>query len=641
MADWTDLLQRPGQSNGLAEFFLGQRQADDQHVQAQAQTQFINAQAQAKNQVAARDQQFQADWQDYIANPSPDKLLNLQGKYPEKAEAISGIWKAKDAQAKNADQGYMGSVYSALQNKRPDLAIGLMRKRRDADAAAGLDTTDDDAQIAAIEKNDPSAVNTVKGMFLAHLAAIDPDKFASTYGAVTKPEELKNVGPGSALVDPVTGKVTYQAPFAPQYRNVGQGDTLVEVGGGGQASGGAGTGQRTQFGWTPRQRNGGDNSDAAVDGKIAGMTSALGIDPDAPFAPGTSNMQIAKALTLSEGGAGSLADKNNNPANLTDPKTGKFRIFPSKEVGLAAAAAQVARNRNRGQNSIRTMVEGLPAGGSSAQQTAGAATASPGVTVLAVGQPKTGSSLLGDPSLSGDAYLQSLPANQQAAVKAIAEGRVTPPRAGTRNGEAMLDAVTRYDPTFDAANAATRVKTRVDFTSGKSATSVNAINTVMGHLNDLDHSIDDLHNYNQPFLNTITGAIAYGAGDTRYQTAVKNFNAAKNAVSRELTRAYRAASGNVSDIKDFDADLNAADSPTALHATVKKYVQLLGSKIQALGDQYNQGLGQSRDPITLLNSKAATTYARLSGEGPPETNSAGSRSRAAPTTGWGAAKVVR
>lgn len=388
MADWTDLLQRPGQSNGLADFFLkSQNDASTRNTQA-AQLQVFNAQAQAAQAKATRDQQFQTDWASYIADPKPNTLLNLQGKYPDKAEAISGIWKAKDAAAKTADQGYMGSVYSALQNKRTDLALQLMRQRRDADAAAGLDTADDDAQIAAIsDGKDPSAVNTVKGMFLAHLAAIDPDKFASTYGAVTKPEELKNVGPGSSLVDPVTGKVTFQAPFTPQYRNVGQGDTLVEVGGGGQASGGAGSGQRTQFGWTPRQRNGGDNSDAAVDSKLAGMSSALGIDTDAPFPPGTSNMQVFKALTLSEGGAGTLADRNNNPGNLTDAKTGKLRVFPTKEAGIAAGAAQVARNRNRGQNSIRTMVEGLPAGGTAAQGGGGA-------TVVATGATKPGYRML-------------------------------------------------------------------------------------------------------------------------------------------------------------------------------------------------------------------------------------------------------
>jgi hypothetical protein len=122
---------------------------------------------------------------------------------------------------------------------------------------------------------------------------------------------------------------------------------------------------RTQFGWTPRARNGGDNTDEAVDGKIAGMAKHLGIDPTTPFPPDVTDGQIAEALTLSEGGTGSLADRNNNPGNLIDPATGKFRRFPTKAAGLQAAAAQVRRNRARGQNTIQSMVEGLPVGGSS------------------------------------------------------------------------------------------------------------------------------------------------------------------------------------------------------------------------------------------------------------------------------------
>lgn len=120
---------------------------------------------------------------------------------------------------------------------------------------------------------------------------------------------------------------------------------------------------RTTGGWTPRARHGGDNTDAAVDGKISGMASALKLGPTDPFPSSMSDMDIARALTLSEGGRGSLADRNNNPGNLRDAKTGDYRKFASKEEGLAAAARQVARNRARGQNTIQSMVEGLPAGG--------------------------------------------------------------------------------------------------------------------------------------------------------------------------------------------------------------------------------------------------------------------------------------
>ena len=124
---------------------------------------------------------------------------------------------------------------------------------------------------------------------------------------------------------------------------------------------------RTQFGWTPRERNGGDNSDAAVDTKINGMSRFLRLGPNDTFPESMSPIQIARALALSEGGAGSLADRNNNPGNLRDPRTGAYRRFATKEDGLQAAAAQVRRNLARGQNTIATMVEGLPVGGGQPQ----------------------------------------------------------------------------------------------------------------------------------------------------------------------------------------------------------------------------------------------------------------------------------
>lgn len=152
--------------------------------------------------------------------------------------------------------------------------------------------------------------------------------------------------------------------------------TLFDGQGGGQApSAPAGnpTGGGGQYtgGWTPRQRNGGDNSDAAVNNKIAGAARYLGVDPTADISK-MNPLQIAQAMTLSEGGRGSLADRNNNPANLRNPD-GSYKVFPTKEAGLQAAAQLVARKLSQGQTTVQSMIEGLPAGGRAAQPAAPAA----------------------------------------------------------------------------------------------------------------------------------------------------------------------------------------------------------------------------------------------------------------------------
>lgn len=195
----------------------------------------------------------------------------------------------------------------------------------------------------------------------------------------TKANEQYTLAPGSSRYDG-KGNLIVAQPFAPQLRSVGEGQTLVEVqpGGGGPASGGGGSSGRYTGGWTPRARNGGDNDDAAVDGKIAGAAQYLGVNPDADISSLTP-LQIAQAMTLSEGGRGSLADRNNNPANIKGAGgEGGFRRFSTKQEGLQAAADLVARKIRNGQTTVRSLIEGLPVGGSG------------GSRVVATGAPKGG-----------------------------------------------------------------------------------------------------------------------------------------------------------------------------------------------------------------------------------------------------------
>lgn len=121
------------------------------------------------------------------------------------------------------------------------------------------------------------------------------------------------------------------------------------------------TGQQYTGGWTPRARNGGDNSDEAVDAKIAGAAKFLGVAPSDDISK-IDPTRIAQAMALSEGGAGSLADRNNNPGNLRNAD-GSFKKFPTKEAGIRAAAELVRRKIASGQSSVQSIIEGLPVGG--------------------------------------------------------------------------------------------------------------------------------------------------------------------------------------------------------------------------------------------------------------------------------------
>lgn len=202
---------------------------------------------------------------------------------------------------------------------------------------------------------------------------------------------------------------------------------------------------------------------------------------------------------------------------------------------------------------------------------------------------------------------------QQNRVKAIIEGREAYPSASSRAKDAAVirEAVHNSDPAFDAVNYASRQKTRNDFTSGKSAQNLTAFNTAIGHLGALNDSIDALNNSSVPFWNKYVANPIASQMDPKFQSAIKKFEASRTAVADELTRAFRGSGGNVHDIKQWEATINAADSPEALRAAVQQAAELLGSRVDAVGDQYNRGMGTTKDPMELLNPKAAESFRKM------------------------------
>lgn len=235
------------------------------------------------------------------------------------------------------------------------------------------------------------------------------------------------------------------------------------------------------------------------------------------------------------------------------------------------------------------------------------------VTPSAGGSPQENAA-----NLKGDEFLATLDKPTADQIKALATGRMPIPGGFALKSpywQNMMQMVSQYDPNFDAVNYNARSKTRNDFTAGKSAQNLASFNTALGHLDTLDKSIDDLRNTDYPAFNAAANAVARQTGDTRYQQSEKKFNAAKQAVVDELTRAFRGSGGNVHDIKGWESTINGADSPSALHAAVKQAADLLHSRIEAVGDQYNRGMGTTSSPLELLSPKAKGTIERLMGTG--------------------------
>lgn len=212
--------------------------------QAGAQAALFNAQANDVQRKLAQRQQYDADVQTYLRDPSPEALNALAAKYPEQAQELSQAWKLKDGAQRQADLTVVGSAYAAIRNKKPAMAAAILKRRRDAERARNMDTSALDEQIAALESGDQGQINSVMGGLLAQISSAD-ENFGSTYENVGG--EVQNgftLSPGGRRYD-AEGNLIASAPFAPRPVSVGEGETIVEydpnsTGGGDPASGGAG-----------------------------------------------------------------------------------------------------------------------------------------------------------------------------------------------------------------------------------------------------------------------------------------------------------------------------------------------------------------------------------------------------------------
>lgn len=284
-------------------------------------------------------------------------------------------------------------------------------------------------------------------------------------------------------------------------------------------------------------------------------------------------------------------------------RVNQLSITPEKQAELADKAADNARQAQ--QNAISNKFRGQELGIQGARlglerQRLGADLAIQNAAVQAA-----------NPNAPhGEDFIKTLPPAQAAQVKALAEGRMQFPGGFALKSpywQQMLSAVAQYDPNFDTINYNARAQTRKDFTSGKSAQQVNALNTVIGHLDTLADKAKALNNSSWQSYNTLTNFLATETGDPR----VTNFNVAREAVVDELTRVWRQAGGSEKDIEERRKQLDAANSPQQLYGAIGGMGDLLESKLASMGEQYQQGTGTA--PIEMVTPKARQTLTRLEG----------------------------
>lgn len=212
--------------------------------------------------------------------------------------------------------------------------------------------------------------------------------------------------------------------------------------------------------------------------------------------------------------------------------------------------------------------------------------------------------------LTGDEFLKTLDPGRANMVKAIVEGRMSPPSGMSLKSpqvQGWVRDAAQYEPGFDLTKWSQRNSTVKDFASGKAAGSVTSLNTVVGHLGDLTDKVDALNNYRIPLANSVGNFVNEKTGDPR----VNNFNLARNAVSDELAKVFRQTGMSDHEIGQWKSTLNADMSPEQLKGAVKTAVGLLESRLNALHDQRTRGMNTSLQPTDLLNEKSRAVLQKI------------------------------
>jgi hypothetical protein len=172
--------------------------------------------------------------------------------------------------------------------------------------------------------------------------------------------------------------------------------------------------------------------------------------------------------------------------------------------------------------------------------------------------------------------------------------------------QGILDQAAKYNPSFDATQYNVRMGVRKDFTSGKTADAIAALNTAVGHLDTLQQDAIALNSSDFTPYNTLRNMVLQKTGDSRPGQLVE----AANALAMELTKAYRGAGGSEADIEKWRQSFDAAGSPGQLKDNINQAVKLLGGLLDSIRSKYERGMGEPAN-FGILNPKAQSVLDRI------------------------------
>lgn len=161
-----------------------------QDRQRRQQSDVNNLKIEQARQTQQRQGQLQQDLAGAVQSGDPRAIARLMAKYPEFADQIKPGWEAlsKDAQQTNITQ--TGVIYERVRNGDVKGAADMLRKRYEADLAAGQADETTKEVIDALDSGDPQQIKVAAGTLGIMLAAATGEKFTDTYGKLNPTDAI-------------------------------------------------------------------------------------------------------------------------------------------------------------------------------------------------------------------------------------------------------------------------------------------------------------------------------------------------------------------------------------------------------------------------------------------------------------------
>lgn len=203
-----------------------------------------------------------------------------------------------------------------------------------------------------------------------------------------------------------------------------------------------------------------------------------------------------------------------------------------------------------------------------------------------------------------------------AIVQAIIDGRKSLSAAEMKSpyGQNLMSLVAKKDPAFDLVNYGARAKTRNDFVAGKSAENIKAINTAIAHMGALDEQMTSLGNSDSSVYNTAANWLGKNVGrDPALQEKLASVSATAEGVAGEMAKVFRSTGMSEHEINAWREKFKDNTTPAGQRGTMRAAMHMLQGRMDAIGEQYTNGMGTSAQPLTMLTPEAQQIFDRLNG----------------------------